>query len=172
MASPPNKWLLIPIGLAAALLTVWGGIQDIEELYGMAILPYWSSADSATAASAIFVTLPVTLTLIGLNSLFLIGEKFNGRAKLYPFDIREQNLFLLIEIIITVGLIIYAATYLSYCSLISAPLWLYFYGSIMAIRAQGHRHHSPDTVPEDVTLEHALVLIEAKGVAKKTKAEA
>ncbi|MDC7682080.1 hypothetical protein PQU92_02265 [Asticcacaulis sp. BYS171W] len=138
LISPANKWLIIPVGLIASGLTAWGAIQDVEELYGMAIIPFWSGADAATARGVVFGIFPMTLLLVGLNAVFLIGQKFNFRTRLIPINLRKANLFILGELIITAGMTLYAAWYLNYCSLLSAPLWFYFYGSILAIRAQAH----------------------------------
>lgn len=135
--SPPNKWLLLPIGWTATGLSFWGMVKDEADRFQMDISPPWYDYGPGSFIGML-ILLGFMLALVIFHATSLIGARFNPPARLLNLNWRKLNIVVLTELILTLGLTAWATYNLEYWSLLAAPLWLYFYGSVLAIRAQAH----------------------------------
>lgn len=137
LKAPPNKWLILPVGYVAVVAGVLGFAQDLNEIYGRGEYPMWYDMNLANIVM-VFILIFGMGTIVTLHGLLLIGRKLQGGVAVFPIRVRYLNWFLLAELLVTLLLTCDAVYEGEYFSLLATPLWLYFYLSVMAIRAKGH----------------------------------
>lgn len=135
--TPPNKWLILPVGLLGVALSINGVIQSTRESYGRGEIPPWSTADAMTAQSVVQVT-PLLLIWVLLHGLLLIGKSFSLQTPVLDIRPKFINGFLAAELGLTVIMTLWSFGWGGdYFALLAAPAWIYFYAALIAVRAKG-----------------------------------
>jgi hypothetical protein len=136
LQTPPSKWLILPAGLIATALTSFGMLQDSNEEFGRGEHPIWYD-NGPGFAIGFFVIMFVLLVWIALHTTFLIGRQYNLQTTIIGRHLKYANRLLAAELMLTFLMVVWALWEGgSYFSLTATPFWLYFYASILAIRAK------------------------------------
>ncbi|MCL3782711.1 hypothetical protein EMN47_20180 [Prolixibacteraceae bacterium JC049] len=129
LRSPRKWWILLTVGVFAAILTIFGYVGDLFLEMTRDSYPPWADSLAiplmGTPALLMMSIVWVILNLLGTKN------KYQTKANLFPINIRESKKWYLVISLITILLIIMVIIDGYFWQLLSGFLWLYFYLSIM-----------------------------------------
>ena len=127
--TPSKRWIIVLIGLLAALTTAIANIVDLSIQMFRGDYPYW--ADSlGIPLLGVFVIFIMLLIWVGFNSIGLM-KPFNTSVLISPINITKANRIYLAIAILTLLITIWSVASGIFVFIIPGLLWVYFYISIL-----------------------------------------
>ena len=127
--TPSKRWIIVLIGLLAALTTAIANIVDLSMQMFRGDYPHW--ADSlGIPLLGVFVIFIMLLIWVGFNSIGLM-KPFNTSVLISPINITKANRIYLAIAILSLLITIWSVASGIFVFIIPGLLWVYFYISIL-----------------------------------------